>query len=54
MRILVNVRSDGKMNQFLYFTNLNGIMFYQKKKIIQLFTPYSLDLAVPFAACYKK
>ena len=36
MRILVNIQSDSKINQFLYFTNLTGIMFY--KKTNQLFT----------------
>ena len=54
MRILVNVRSDGKMNQFLYFTNLNGIMFYQKKKNNSAFYPLFIGLGCAFCCLLQE
>ena len=41
------------MNQFLYFTNLNGIMFYQKKKN-SAFYPLFIGLGCAFCCLLQE
>lgn len=54
MRILVNVQSDGNISQFLYFTNLNGIMFYKKKKIFSFLPILFIGLGCAFCCLLQE